>query len=131
LNWRFVDIPLREYVRLTARSDGEVRAFMVLRLADIRGLDAGLMVDFVIEPSEQGRTAGRALIDAAFAHFRGRHLDLLGSLSLHHTAEHQLLRSKGFRVLPRFLQPQPFPLVVFCNQDDDVCRLASDLRTGS
>ncbi len=127
LNWRFVEVPLREYVSFAARSDGEVRGFIVLRVAPVGQLSSGLIVDLVVEPSEEGRTAGGRLIDEAYSYFRDHDLDILGSLALPHTEEFRLLRAKGLWVCPRRLEPQPFRLVVRC-YDDAASHPAYDLK---
>lgn len=129
LNWRFVDVPTKAYTTFAARSDGQVRGFAVLRIAPFGRFSAGLIVDLVVEASAEGRAAGRLLIDEAHSYFKELDLDILASLALHHTDEFRLLRSGGFRVCPKFLQPQPFRLVVRCHDEEDrASRLAYDLR---
>jgi len=129
LNWRFVDAPVREYARFAARSEGEVRGFIVLRAASLGRFSAGLIVDLVVEPSAEGRAAGRLLIDRACSCFKEQDLDIVASLALRHTDEFRLLRSRGFWVSPRFLEPRPFRLVVRCHDEEpSPSRLAYDLR---
>jgi GNAT superfamily N-acetyltransferase len=128
LNWRFVDVPGREYTAFAARSEGEIRGFTVLRVAPLGQFSAGLIVDLVVEASAEGRAAGRLLIDRAYSSFRGQDLDLLASLALRHTDEFRLLRSMGFWVCPKFLEPRPFRLFVrFHGEEGAQSRLAYDL----
>ena len=128
LNWRFVDVPGREYTAFAARSEGEIRGFTVLRVAPLGQFSAGLIVDLVVEASAEGRAAGRLLIDRAYSHFKGQDLDLLASLALRHTDEFRLLRSMGFWVCPKFLEPRPFRLFVrFHGEEGAQSRLAYDL----
>jgi len=127
LNWRFVDVPTREYTILAARSDGQIRGFAVLRVAPLGQFSAGLIVDLIVEASAEGRAAGRLLIDRAYSYSKDRDLDLVASLALRHTDEFRLLRSRGFWVCPKFLQPQPFRLVVRCH-NEEASRLAYDLQ---
>lgn len=129
LNWRFVDVPTREYTIYAARSDGYIRGFAVLRAAPLGEFSAGLIVDLVVEASAEGRVAGRLLIDQAYSYSKDHDLDLVASLALRHTDEFRLLRSRGFWVCPKFLQPQPFRLVVRCHDEEaSPSRLAYDLR---
>lgn len=129
LNWRFVDVPTREYTTFAARSGGHMRGFVVLRAAPLGEFSAGLIVDLVVEASAEGRLAGRLLIDRAYSYSKDRDLDLVASLTLRHTDEFRLLRSRGFWVCPKFLQPQPFRLVVRCHDEEaSPSRLAYDLR---
>jgi GNAT superfamily N-acetyltransferase len=129
LNWRFVGVPTREYTTLAAMSGGKIRGFVVLRAAPLGQFSAGLIVDLVVEASAEGRVAGRILIDRAYSYSKDRDLDLVATLALRHTDEYRLLRSKGFWACPKFLQPQPFRLVVRCyDEEASPSRLAYDLR---
>ena len=129
LNWRFVDVPTREYTILAASSGGHVRGFIVLRVAPLGEFSAGLIVDLVVEASAEGRAAGRLLIDQAYSYSKDHDLDLVASLALRHTDEFRLLRSRGFWVCPKFLQPQPYRLVIRCHDEEaSPSRLAYDLR---
>jgi GNAT superfamily N-acetyltransferase len=127
LNWRFVDVPTREYKIFAARSADHMRGFAVFRVAPLGQFSAGLIVDLVVEASAEGRAAGRLLVDQAESYSRDRDLDLVASLALPHTDEFRLLRSRGFRVCPKFLQPEPFRLAVQCH-DHEASSVAYDLR---
>jgi ribosomal protein S18 acetylase RimI-like enzyme len=129
LNWRFVDVPMREYKAFAARSEGEIRGFIVLRAAPLGQFSAGLIVDLLVEASAEGRAAGRLLIDQAYSYFGERDVDILASLALRHTDEFRLLRSRGFWVSPKFLEPRPFRLVVRCHDEErSPSRLAYELK---
>jgi len=118
LNWRFVDVPAREYTIFAARSEGKIRGYIVLREAPLGRFSAGLIMDLIVEASGEGRAAGRLLIDQAYSYFSDRDLDILAGLALRHTDEFRLLRSRGLWVSPKFLQPQPFRLVVHNHNDE-------------
>jgi len=127
LNWRFMDVPNREYTAFAARSEGEIRGFIVLRVAPLGHFSAGLIAELVVEASAEGRAAGRLLIDRAYSYFKGQDLDLLASLALRHTDEFRLLRSMGFWVCPKFLEPRPFRFFVrFHGEEGAHSRLAYD-----
>lgn len=129
LNWRYVDVPGRPYVTFAAKSEGEIRGFIVLRAAPLGRFSAGLVADLIVEPSAEGRAAGRLLIDRAYSHFTEQDLDIVASLALRHADEFRLLRSRGFWPAPRFLEPRPFRLVVCCHDEErSPSRLAYDLR---
>jgi hypothetical protein len=129
LNWRFSDAPTREYMTFVGRSAGMIRGFAVLRLAPLGRFSAGLIVDMLVEASAEGRLAGRLLIDRACSYSQDHDLDLVASLALRHTDEFRLLRSRGFWVCPKFLQPHPYRLVVRCHDEEaSPSRLAYDLR---
>jgi GNAT superfamily N-acetyltransferase len=126
LNWRFGEAPTRRYVTFAARTAERLAGFIVLRTAPVGPFDAGLVIDFIVEDTPEGRAAGLRLIDRAFAHLRSLPLDLLGTLSLPHTLEYRLLREKGFWPCPKRLEPQPFRLVA--RPYDEPGRLATKLR---
>jgi GNAT superfamily N-acetyltransferase len=129
LNWRFGGVPTREYATFAARSEDEIRGFIVLRVAPLGEFSAGLIVELVVEASAEGRAAGRLLIEKAHSYFEDQDLDILASLALRHTDEFRLLRSRGFWVAPKFLEPRPFRLVVRCHDEErSPSRLAYDLR---
>lgn len=130
LNWRFMDVPQRQYTAFAARSEGEIRGITVLRAAPLGHFSAGLIAELVVEASAEGRAAGRLLIDRAYSHFKGQDLDLLASLALRHTDEFRLLRSMGFWVCPKFLEPRPFRLFVRAYEGEGASsRLAYDLNS--
>jgi GNAT superfamily N-acetyltransferase len=112
LQWRFLQVPLRRYDCFRATEDDELTGYLVLRVAEISGMRAGLIVDFVVDPSPAGDRAGRALLGQAMARLASEDLDLLASLMLPHAPEYRLLRRAGLRPLPRPLLPQRFRLVV-------------------
>jgi hypothetical protein len=129
LKWRFLDAPTRKYVVLAAASEEQIRGFIVLRLAPLGRFSAGLVVDLLVEGSAEGRMAGRLLIDQAYSYSKDRDVDLVAALALRHTDEFRLLRSRGFWVCPKFLQPEPFRLVIRCHDEEaSPSRLACDLR---
>jgi GNAT superfamily N-acetyltransferase len=104
LNWRFIDVPMREYKAFAARSEGEVRGFVALRATTLGQFSAGLIADLLVEDSAEGRAAGRLLIDQAYSYFRDRDVDILASLALHHTDEFRL-QFQGF-CKSQVLQPR-------------------------
>ena len=118
LNWRFLRLPGREYRVFAARSEGKVRAFIVLRAASLGRFTAGLIVDLIHEPTGEGRAAARLLIDHAGALFADQDLDLLGALVLRHTDEYRLFRAGGFWLTPKFLEPQPLHFVLRSHADE-------------
>ena len=107
LNWRFRDIPIRRYECFAASEGGEATGYVSLRLAEIAGMKAGLIVDFVTA----NERAGEALLSQALAFFSDHDIDLLASLMLPHTCEYRLLRRARFWPLPRPLLPQRFRVV--------------------
>lgn len=107
LDWRFRQVTLRRYEVLRATSAGRMAGYIVVRTADLLGMRAGMIVDFLVEDER----AGRALLSHALARFANEDVDLVATLMLSHAPEYRLLRQAGLRPLPRRLLPQPFRLV--------------------
>ena len=124
LSWRFHQIPLRRYdcFKATTAEHG-LAGYIILREAEISGMQAGLIVDFLIDSSPAGERAGRALLSQALAHFSSQEIDLLGCLMLPHAPEYRLLRRASFRPCPKRLLPQPFPLIAHGGEE-----MVRDLR---
>ncbi len=127
LNWRYIEAPGREYAAFAARSEGKVRGVIVLRTAPLGRFSAGLIVDFIVEASGEGRAAGRLLIDHAVSYFADQDLDLLATLSLRHTDEYRIFRASGFWLPPKFLEPHPLHFVV--RSHAEVADAAYDLHS--
>jgi hypothetical protein len=118
LQWRFVDIPTREYQILSARQDSRIWGYVVLRQADIRGTMSGLIADFLVLPGEQGDRAGHQLLNEAMRRFKHAKLALTGGLMLPHTQEYAIMRRAGYLRAPDRFAPQPFHLFVRPYIDD-------------
>ncbi len=109
LEWRFRHIPLRRYEILRARVQGQQAGYIVLRVSDVLGMRAGLVVDFLVAGDDP--SAGDALLAGGLAYFAGEDIDLIATLMLSHAPEYRVLRRAGFWPLPRALLPQRFRLV--------------------
>lgn len=112
LQWRFRDLPHRQYRVLSARSGSEVMGYIVLRDADVRGTRVGLIADLLVLPGDAGTRAGLCLVGEALRLFRDAGVPLSGGLMLPHTHEYAILRRGGLLPAPQALAPQQFHLVV-------------------
>ena len=128
LQWRFCDIPTREYQVVSARhkrvdsgsgrSSPGIGGYIVLRQAEIRGILTGIIADFMVLPGEQGELAGLQLLHAALQRFEQAQVPLAGGLMLPHTQEYSIMRRAGFLRAPRPFAPQPFHLFIRSYHDD-------------
>jgi L-amino acid N-acyltransferase YncA len=118
LQWRFRDIPTRQYQTLSARQDGQILGYVVLRQAEVRATLTGMIADFLILPGERGELAGRYLLHEALERFKRAKVPLTGGLMLPHTQEYALMRRAGFLSAPRRFAPQNFHLFVrsYCDE---------------
>lgn len=112
LQWRFSDVPQRQYRVLSARNGSEVLGYIVLRDAEIRGTRVGLIADLLVLPGEAGTRAGLCLTGEALRIFRDAGVPLSGGLMLPHAHEYAILRRGGHLPAPRVLAPQQFHLVI-------------------
>lgn len=111
LNWRFRGFTFRSYPLLTARVDGELVGYLVLRCTEIEGVRTGLIMDLMVEPGSRGDRAGLLLVTAAMQHFAANGMALAGCFFLPHTQEYRVVRRSGFIPAPRRLAPQRFMLL--------------------
>jgi GNAT superfamily N-acetyltransferase len=111
LTWRFCEAPFHHYQILTARQGGELVGYAVLRCMEIRGVQSGLIIDFLVEPDERGDTAGLLLVEEATRRFQEAQMTLAGCLMLAHAQEYTILRRAGYVRCPEQLAPQTFWLV--------------------
>lgn len=112
LDWRYTQVPGRTYHVWAARQEGQIVATIAVRSTTIEAIACGMVVDFLVEPTERGRLAGEVLLHEAAGHFQEQDLDLAGCLMLPHAEEIKLLRRQGYILCPRWLQPQPFPVIL-------------------
>ena len=118
LNWRFCNLSFRSYQILAARKMGRLLGYAVLRKLDIEGVRTGLIMDLLVEPSEQGLNAGRQLIQEATHRFKEDKVALAGCLMLPHTQEYKLLRQAGYVDCPEQFAPQTFRLTAISLSPD-------------
>ena len=112
LDWRYRQVPGRDYELRVARRNGHIMATVALRSTAIEGVACGMVVDLLVEPSQHGRLGGEMLLRDASEHFEQQDLDLAGCLMLPHAEEAGVLRRQGYVPCPRALQPQPFRVVL-------------------
>jgi predicted N-acetyltransferase YhbS len=118
LQWRFKDIPTRHYQILSARQDGQLLGYIVLRQAPVRGIMTAMIADLLVLPGERGEAAGLHLLQTALQRFKDAKAPLVGGLMLPHTHEYRILRRAGFLRAPRPLAPQTFHLFVRLYADE-------------
>jgi GNAT superfamily N-acetyltransferase len=129
LHWRYTQIPGRTYRVLAARQAGPISAIVVLRNVSINGVSCGMVVDFLVESTAQGRLAGEVLLREAAADFQANDADLAGCLMLPHAEEIALLRRQGYVRCPAWLQPQPFRAILLTNRDTPASEVLRGMRS--
>lgn len=113
LRWRFATVPVRAYRLLAAETEGgEVLGYAAVRSTEIAGVPCGLIVDFLVRPTREGRAAGHRLLAEITRRFRRERRHLAGCLMLPGTEESRLLARHGYLRCPRRFQSQPFPVIL-------------------
>jgi hypothetical protein len=127
MNWRYAPLPKRKYDIYIAKAENEMLGYIIVRTAIIENLEAGFIIDYMVESTPEGRSAGMKLVDMVINRFVHENVHLICSLALPHTEEYSLLRDNGFLVCPRFLKPHPFHFVAQIHDADfdwnDLCEL--------
>lgn len=113
LNWRFNSSNFRHYQILSAYRREQILGYIVTRNTAIEGIPTGLIMDFLVVPSEWGNKAGLMLVDMAMKIFQNDKMVLTGCLMLPHTHEYTILKKAGYINAPARLSPQEFQLRVF------------------
>jgi GNAT superfamily N-acetyltransferase len=114
-DWRYTRIPDRHYRIWGIRKGQTLSAYIVLRRVNLEGIDCGMIVDFLVEPSEDGELAGEVLLSRAYKHFQAKDIDLAGCMMIPGAQEIGLLTKQGFIQCPPFLQSQPHPVILQVN----------------
>jgi len=111
LRWRYFDIPLRDYqvYGVRQRNCSELLGYIVGRCTEIADMSSGMIVDFLVDAKHPA--AGNYLVNTLLRFFVDGNMDLAGSLMMSHTEEARILKANGFFTCPKFLEPQPFPVV--------------------
>ena len=110
LNWRYIQNP-REYINFAWYENTKLRGFLVLRIAEVSGLKCGMIVDFLVDKEKGNDSVGKELIKKSIQ--RSWNLDacLVGFLTNWNTSEKKMIEKCGFYKCPKFLKPQPFPVI--------------------
>lgn len=109
IQWRYLDMPIREYKIFLAEECGVPRGYIIGRITEVAGMQCGMVVDFLFE--EENLEIGYALIRKLKVYFDGKKVGLIGCLMQKYVEEAKCLRKMGFFKCPKFLEPQPFPII--------------------
>jgi GNAT superfamily N-acetyltransferase len=128
LNWRYKDVPTRDYRALAAYDGQSLVGYVVTRSSTFQGVRTGLIVDLLVEPTQQGEQAAQALVAEATSSFVQEGMHLAGCLMLPTSQEFRALRRQGYWVCPKSLEPQPFPFTTYIHSDKVPSSIVQNLR---
>lgn len=113
LNWRFIRVPHRKYIILTANVRDELQAYVVLRTVNRRGIRAGLLIDMLAAPGAD--EALLTLIKISEVYFLSKKAALIFCIMLPGWYS-EILRRAGFIKLPKRLEPTEWIFIVRFNE---------------
>jgi hypothetical protein len=96
LTWRYLQHPTRNYTIYSAKKDGEMKGYIVLRTVDLLNFNSAVIVDLL---ALDERTL-RVLVEKGIQHSRQEGVDLLGFMVPQGHSYYKILRKMGF--LPSF-----------------------------
>lgn len=121
-SWRYLDVPEREYRILAVQEENVIKGYIVGRITEIAGMKCGMIVDFLVEKKRDAAAA--VLLNRIQEECRVQGVGLMGCLMQRHFEEAKWLRKGGFFTCPKFLEPQPFPIIFRqLNEMDDTEQL--------
>ena len=110
LRYRLLENPRRSYECWYAVENGKPVAYAMGRVMPVSGMSCAMVGDFLFLDGYE--TAARALLRHLLFILEQQGGDLAGCLMQPFTEEAKILRHLGFFVCPKFLEPQPFCVIL-------------------
>lgn len=124
LRWRYINMPYREYKIFAVKKSQDILGYLVTRITDVAGMRCGMIVDFLIDAHNVD--VGIELLNYAVDYFYSNNVGLMGCLMQQNFEEADCLKKMGFFKCPKFIEPQPFPIIYRKFNDFDGEELFSD-----
>lgn len=126
LQWRFLDNPRRKYECWFAVKDGEPVAYTIGRVMTVSGMSCAMIGDFLFLNGFE--LPAKSLLKHLVFLLQQQGGDLAGCLMQAHAAEARILRSLGFFRCPKFLEPQPFCVILRMFDTSETLKPALDFK---
>lgn len=110
ITWRYIDIPVKKYAVSMILESKKPVGYAVQRIDSISNIKCGMITDFLIMSGK--KDAGECLLNYVIKNFSEANVALSGCLMQTHFEEAEILRKAGYFVCPKFLEPQPFPVIL-------------------
>lgn len=108
--WRYFQIPLKKYKVYMAFENNIPIGYIIGRITNIANMKCGMITDFIFKSEHE--IAGNLLVNNMTVDFLQQDVELAGCLMQSHFQEATLLRKQGYFICPKFMQPQPFPIIL-------------------
>lgn len=116
LKFRYLDIPRRKYECYYILENDVPVAFAVGRVMDVANMKCGMLADFIYLKGHE--KAAKNLLKHMNYTLKANGADLLGCMIQSHHKEANLIKKNGYFKCPKFMEPQPFLLILRTfNQD--------------
>ena len=115
IDWRFIQVPLREYIIFGAEKKGKFLAYIVLRIVTIRGMKIGLIVDILASP--EADNALLKLLHFSEHYFSQKEVSICYCIMLP-GRYYQILKSTGYFQLPRRFEPKEWIFITHINDSN-------------
>ena len=102
-------MPYRKYKIFACGCEKNITGYVVGRITEVAGMKCGMIVDFIVELDEAN--VAMALLKKIEQYFVSENVGLMGCLMQEHFEEAIYLKKFKFFKCPKFMEPQPFPII--------------------
>lgn len=109
LMWRYINMPYRDYKIYAYGTENGISGYIIGRITEVAGMKCGMVVDFLVE--EEKKNVAMELLRHLEKYFYSQNVGLMGCLMQKNIEEASWLKKFGFFRCPKFMEPQPFPII--------------------
>ncbi len=110
MKFRFIDVPTREYRGFYAIVNNKPVAYAIGRVMDVSDINCAMVADFLFLKGFEREAA--VAINGLLQKLMTEGGDMAGCMLLPFTKEVNIIKRLGFFRCPRFIEPQPFRLII-------------------
>lgn len=110
LKFRYLDIPRRKYECYYILENNVPVAFAVGRVMEVANMQCGMLADFIYLKGHE--KAAKSLLKNMSFILKDKGADLVGVMMQSHFKEAKLIKRCGYFKCPKFMEPQPFLLIL-------------------
>lgn len=109
MKWRYLRMPERQYRIYAIYNKSRMQGYIIGRITEVAGIKCGMVVDFLVAGGNE--KAAEALLMKIQGEFYRQGVGLMGCLMQKSVEEAGWLKKEGFFICPKFMEPQPFPII--------------------
>jgi hypothetical protein len=111
LKWRYKNLQNRKYRVLIAKSDNDIKGYLVFRITVFNGQKICVIMDYLFESSQTGLISGEMLLSRVKEESLKEDVSMICCLMIPKFQEFGALKKTGFLRVPKKFKPHPFHLV--------------------